>query len=173
MAICGAVQPGRPEVTCNRSGPPSGHPVHSGPSYGQSGRPMYVDWENPDFVPPPPRPGSHDGLLASLVAEVDAESRLARSEPQGGAQEAALVYSRTKRKTRLGKVAEYLIAHQGEWIDAAHFADAEVGGFAGTRRLRELREEYAWPISTRRSPDPNKPNHWEHRLDYVPRLDMS
>jgi len=59
----------------------------------------------------------------------------------------------------------------GVWIDAVRFVDEEVGGFAGTRRLRELREEYGWNIATRRHPDPSKPNTHQHCLLSPPEIE--
>src|SRR5438132_625231 len=144
MPSCNEEHPTELGVHCNKPAPRTGHEEHSGPQFVQ-GRAQYLDWPNEDYVPPPPRPGSTKGKLTALADRVKvSEDQLTVnriSSVDGASQEAAKVYARTNRKTRLGKVAEYLLGHVGEWVDAAHFADDEVGGFAGTRRLRELREE--------------------------------
>jgi len=66
-----------------------------------------------------------------------------------------------KRGTARERVLTYLRAHIGEWVDAPALTTFEVGGFGGTRRLRELRD-MGWPIETRPSPDGT--NTWQHRL---------
>lgn len=50
---------------------------------------------------------------------------------------------------------------QGAWVDAPDLATPEVGGFGGTRRMRELRQ-MGWDIETRQKP--GDPNVWQHRL---------
>lgn len=165
---CEDEHPDHVGVFCNRPAPSTGHPEHSGLLPGTG----YIDWPNEHYVPPTStKPGAHSELLTGLASQVkqsDAQ-RLAAGDGPETSVEAAKVYARTNRKTRLGKVAEYLLNHAGEWVDAAHFASDEVGGFAGTRRLRELREDYHWPISTRKHPV--KTNTWQHRLDFRPNLD--
>lgn len=66
-----------------------------------------------------------------------------------------------KRDSAKGRVLAYLQARLGEWVDAPELTAREVGGFAGTRRMRELRE-VGWPIETR--PHPDGSNVWQHRL---------
>lgn len=167
MSTCDVEHPDHVGVFCNRPAPPTGHREHSGLLVGTG----YIDWPNEHYIPPPARPGAHDELLKGLAGQVkDSDAgRLAGPEGSETSVEAARTYARSHRKTRLGKVAEYLLDHPGEWLDAVRFASDEVGGFAGTRRLRELREDYHWPISTRRHPD--KVSTWQHRLDYVPDID--
>lgn len=64
-----------------------------------------------------------------------------------------------KRGTSRAAVLALLKERRGEWIDAPDFC--EVGGFAATRRLRELRAS-GWPIETRRKPGSGTT--WQHRL---------
>lgn len=166
MGTCDVEHPDHVGVYCNRPIPSTGHPEHSGLMSAVG----YIDWSNEHYVPPPAMPGAHDKLLKDLAAQVkDSEAGSASPEGPETFVDAAKVYGRSHRKTRLGKVAEYLLDHPGEWLDATRFASDEVGGFAGTRRLRELREDYHWPISTCRHPD--KISTWQHRLDYVPDID--
>lgn len=170
MLICGAINPDEPAVSCSRS--PGNHPEHSGSRIIKNGwEAEWVDWPNEGYEPPPPGPGAHRAQLREMASRVPPEVRLARSDDPRAAREAAKVYSRTRYKTRLGKVADLLMNNVGVWINAVRFADEEVGGFAGTRRLRELREEYGWDIQTRKHPDPNKPNTHQHCLMSMPRIE--
>jgi hypothetical protein len=167
MGICDAEHPDHVGVFCNRPAPSTAHQEHSGMLVGTG----YIDWPNENFVPPPAKAGAHSQLLKQLAGQVKESDavRLAESAGPSTSRQAATIYSRTHRKTRLGKVAEFLLNNPGQWLDAVRFATDEVGGFAGTRRLRELREDFHWPISTRR--DPERTTSWQHRLDYVPDLD--
>lgn len=93
----------------------------------------------PTWGPPPPIVGTDDPETSKEAAE--------RYEP--------------KRDTAKGRVLVYLQARIGQWVDAPELTTEAVGGFAGTRRLRELREQ-GWPIDTR--PKPGAENTWQHRL---------
>lgn len=75
---------------------------------------------------------------------------------------AALMYEPT-RDTRKTIVANYLLDHQGEWIDASTFND--IAGRAGDRRMRELRQD-GWNIDTRVSPLGGRV--YQHRLVKAP-----
>lgn len=66
-----------------------------------------------------------------------------------------------KRASAKGRVLALLRERRGHWIDAVAFTASDVGGFAGTRRLRELRDA-GHPIETRRKP--GSPSTWQHRL---------
>lgn len=169
MRACGAVHPER-GVICQEI---DEHPVHlvSLPAY----PPEYVTWVNDTYVSPQDareqaaqqvrdaRQVAKDGAAAtSAVAQ-----RLARAEDPGTAKEAAEAYVAAQaHTTRLGKVAKHLIDNVGIWVDAVTFTHTDVGGFAGTRRLRELREEYGWNIETRRKP--GSAVAWQHRLVELP-----
>lgn len=98
-------------------------------------------------VPPPPPRGS---VQTPIVRNTDPSS----------AHDAAARYQ-PKRETAKGRVLAYMQARIGQWIDAPELAAPEVGGFAGTRRMRELRDA-GWPIETR--PNPDGSNTWQHRL---------
>jgi hypothetical protein len=141
---------------CNKS---ASHQQHSG-YLDQHG---YIDWVNEEYVPPPAKPGAHGALLKQLTAQVPRP--MVRKDDPPTAHQAISSYQ-PNLKTRKGAVAQYLIRHLGQWIDAPTFAHEDVGGFAGTRRLRELREDHGWPISTREKP--GHPNLWQHRLDEMP-----
>lgn len=171
MTLCGARNDELGRVCSRKAG---NHPLHTGsrsePQPGGYSRLVFQDWPNEDYKPPPPSPGAHRGRLKEMASRVPPEVRLARTDDPGVSHEAARIYSRTRYKTRLGKVANLLLNNIGQWIDAVRFVDEEVGGFAGTRRLRELRESYGWNIETRRHPDPNKPNTHQHRLVEMPEI---
>ena len=66
-----------------------------------------------------------------------------------------------KADTAKGRVLGYLRERMDQWVDAPVLTSDDVGGFAGTRRLRELRED-GWLIETR--PKPGGTNTWQHRL---------
>jgi hypothetical protein len=87
-------------------------------------------------------------------------SRFARAAGPATSISAAAVYEPV-RNTRKTAVANYLLEHEGEWIDAATFND--VGGRAGDRRMRELRQD-GWKIETRRVAG----NSYQHRLAKAP-----
>lgn len=138
-------------------------------------QPVYIEWPNESFVDPrEARQQAAEQAQKARQTVKDAaatmrgiERRLARSEDSTTAKDAATAYVAARaHKTRLGKVAKYLIDNVGLWIDAVDFTDSEVGGFAGTRRLRELREEYGWKIETRRKP--GSATAWQHRLTELP-----
>lgn len=178
MSSCGAEHPVVLGVICERA--PGNHPEHTGtkPPFAPAiplalqpyRRPEWFSWPNESYKPPPGGPGAHKGRLKELASQVPPEKRLTRSDDPGAAHEAIKTYSRTRYKTRLGKVANFFLNHLGEWHDAVRFVDEEVGGFAGTRRVRELREEYGWDIEIRKHPDLNKPNTHQYRLARLPEI---
>lgn len=65
------------------------------------------------------------------------------------------------RGSKREAVLAYLQGRKGDWVDAPELATPEVGGFAGTRRLRELRD-MGWDIETRQKP--GSATVWQHRL---------
>jgi hypothetical protein len=69
------------------------------------------------------------------------------------------------RDSARGRVLAYLQGRAGQWVDAIELTLPDVGGFGGTRRMRELREG-GWPIETREKP--GAPNVWQHRLPEDP-----
>lgn len=85
-----------------------------------------------------------------------AGNRFARANGPATSIAAALTYEPT-RNTRKSVVANYLLDHVGEWINADTFNT--IGGRAGDRRMRELRQD-GWNIETRRSSG----NTYQHRL---------
>jgi hypothetical protein len=54
------------------------------------------------------------------------------------------------RETRLIEVAEYLADRVGQWVPGTEFANENVGGSEGRKRMRELRLEHEWDIEKRR-----------------------
>lgn len=67
------------------------------------------------------------------------------------------------RVSRKAAVAVFLLNNEGEWFDAQTFND--VGGRAGDRRMRELRQD-GWKIETRQKPGAS--NVYQHRLAKAP-----
>lgn len=88
---------------------------------------------------PPPIARTNDPINSHVAAE--------QIEPTRGSKRAA--------------VLDYLRQHMDDWVDAPGLATQDVGGFGGTRRMRELRQ-MGWNIETRQKP--NSPNTWQHRL---------
>lgn len=87
-------------------------------------------------------------------------TKFARANGPATSKTAAAVYEPT-RMTRKAAVANYLLDHVGEWTTASTFNI--IGGRAGDRRMRELRQD-GWRIETRRQAD----NVFEHRLVKAP-----
>lgn len=85
---------------------------------------------------------------------------LVRNSDPATSAEAAERYE-PRRETAKARVLDYLRERAGQWVDAVDLTRPEVGGFAGTRRMRELRDG-GWPIETR--PKPGESNTWQHRL---------
>lgn len=101
------------------------------------------------------------GRRETLEAERSThQAPIVRTDDSGAALEAAERYQ-PKRDSAKGRVLSYLQERLGEWVDAPDLTTEAVGGFAGTRRLRELRDA-GWPIETR--PKPGSVNTWQHRL---------
>lgn len=120
-------------MSCDQCLLPEKHPVHRDPA--QPPVPATVNRGKR----PPPVVRTDDPASAHVAAE--------RYEP--------------KRDSAKGRVLAYLRERIGQWVDAPELTRPEVGGFAGTRRLRELRD-VGWPIETR--PKPDATNTWQHRL---------
>lgn len=170
---CDVEHPKLPGVVCERRA--DNHPQHTGrdqqsPPGATWTRPVYVDWPNESYKPPGPSPDGARRRLRELASQVPPEGKLVRGDDPGAAHEAIKTYARTRYKTRLGKVASLFLNSLGQWHDAVRFVDEEVGGFAGTRRVRELRDEYGWDIEIRKHPDPNKPNTHQYRLRSMPEI---
>lgn len=89
-------------------------------------------------------------------------TKFARTNGPINSIDAAVAYEPV-RNTRKTIVANYLLDHIGEWIDAETFN--EIGGRAGDRRMRELRQD-GWQIETRLSPSQFRA--YQHRLIKVP-----
>lgn len=155
MSLCGATQPEQLAITCDKSAP--NHEVHSG--FNRQARVM-VEWPNLSYVEPVQR------ATRPLKEVARGVRTIVRANDPVTAHRLAEAYEPTSG-TKRDRVARYLIDHLGEWIDAPTFTTEEVGGgFAATRRLRELREDYGWPIETRERPE--SPNTWQHRLSSIP-----
>lgn len=93
-------------------------------------------------------------------------SKFRRNDDPPNSHEAIKAYE-PYRETAKGRVLDLLVKNLGTWLDNTDFAREEVGGFAGTRRLRELREEADenglwYCIETRRKPGTKSV--WQHRL---------
>lgn len=104
-------------------------------------------------------PSRHPRHATTPAPVRDRPLPIVRNDDPETSHEAAARYE-PKRETAKGRVLALLRARRGEWIDAVEFTAPEVGGFAGTRRLRELRDR--WPIETRRKP--GSETTWQHRL---------
>lgn len=87
-------------------------------------------------------------------------TRFARANGPLNSITAAHRYEPT-RNTNKTVVANYLLDREGEWISAATFND--IGGRAGDRRMRELRQD-GWHIETRNVGGSS----YQHRLAKAP-----
>lgn len=164
---CGAQHPDEPERTCVRTGSHANH---------TDGR---VSWENSEeyerrshWPTPGKKPGKKgvDSQTALQVQEMaNGVAGLPGSRPpehfvrtdDPDTSHRAMASYEPKRATAKGRVLFYLRQHRGDWIDAPVLTDPAIGGFGGTRRLRELRED-GFPIETRQKP--GDPNTWQHRI---------
>lgn len=149
--LCGAEHPERPEVTCDK--PLPCYHFHSS-------REHRTAWGS---QPAPPKRGRSETKTRVKVDEMAsraAKKTFVREHDLETAHEAIERYE-PHRDTAKGRVLAYLREHAGQWVDAPDLTTPEVGGFAGTRRLRELRDD-GWPIETR--PKPGETNLWQHRL---------
>lgn len=140
--LCGEPHPDKSEVRCDKTVPCYGY---------HSSVPYDLTWPGN----PKPRKRADGGKLKDIKARA-----LVRNTDPGTAHEAIERY-KPKRDTAKGRVLAYLQEREGVWVDAPELTTQEVGGFAGTRRLRELRDA-GWPIETR--PKPDAENTWQHRL---------
>lgn len=157
--LCGEDHPEHSGVLCDL---PAGH-------YAEHAARAFIDgsWIEPwgeRRTPPPKRSRGRQALdemgNRAKRSERRGAHQFARNSDPGSAHLAAQMYE-PKRGTAKARVLDLLRAHLGQWVDAPAFTAPEVGGFAGTRRLRELRED-GWPIETR--PKPDDSNTWQHRL---------
>lgn len=128
-------------------------------------------WDNPEVLAElarAPKKGAGAAQkgrewLAGAAGAIPPASKAApvvRASDPATAHEAAARYE-PSRDSAKGRVLAYLREHSGQWVDAVELTLPEVGGFAGTRRMRELRDA-GWSIETR--PKPGETNTWQHRL---------
>jgi hypothetical protein len=144
--LCGDPHPDSPEVTCDK---------HVPCYYFHASRTAGISWGTQPDPPPKER-------TTKQRAEIDKMADRARNRGKtSGNSVAALKAYEPYLETAKGRVLDYLHSRANNWVDAVELTTEEVGGFAGTRRLRELREE-GWEIETR--PSPGAPNVWQHRL---------
>lgn len=68
------------------------------------------------------------------------------------------------KKTRKEQVLDAL--RSGEWVNTVDISNAQVGGSAGTSRIRDLRKE-GYIIETRPHPNPQI-TQYQYRLAYDP-----
>lgn len=168
--VCGAEHPEREGVHCMR-------PVdqcfvyHLSEEPGPYGGTLDVHWSNPKEKPKPEKesnPSKAKGIADRVRGgKVPADSlphspshKLYEAE---GPLTSKIAAERTEvtRQGQLRQTAEFLDAHVGEWIPGTAFNTPEVGGQDGTRRVRELRDDYNWPIENRPMKDSTT---WEYRL---------
>lgn len=121
-----------------------------------------TEWPNEGYVARKPKVDTK-ALIKELAAQIS--KPLVRSDDPETSHRAIQNYE-PKLKTAKGRVAQMLLDNLGQWIDAPRFTVKEIGGFAGTRRLRELREAHGWNIETREKHDGS--NTWQHRLAELP-----
>lgn len=127
--------------------------------FSHSGRDLSLtihDWPGDRAYEPSPKPKSKAETKKELLRVLNT---VRRSDPET-AHEAARRYE-PKRESAKGRVLAHLRVHQDQWVEAVLLTAPDIGGFAGTRRLRELRDD-GWPIETR--PKPGTTNVWQHRL---------
>jgi hypothetical protein len=122
-----------------------------------------------DGLPMPVRTKQGGSRVKGVIESIEAAgagkktgppSSFVRTNDPGTSHEAIVRYE-PKRETAKGKVLAYLRERMLMWVDAPALTAPEVGGFAGTRRLRELRDD-GYPIETRLKPGTT--NTWQHRL---------
>lgn len=140
--LCGEPHPDQPSVQCDKAKPCYGYHANALRDLVWPGNPK-------------PRRRADGGKLKDIKARA-----LVRKDDPETAHEAIERYE-PKRDTAKGRVLAYLRERAGQWVDAPELTAQEVGGFAGTRRLRELRDA-GYPIETR--PHPAAENTWQHRL---------
>jgi hypothetical protein len=121
------------------------------------------DWAG---VPIPVVTKSSKAKIADAINTASPETHtgppigLVRNSDPPNSHEAIASYE-PYRGTAKERVLGYLAEHMGQWVDAPDLTAPGIGGFAGTRRLRELRDE-GYLIETRRKPEES--NTWQHRL---------
>jgi len=153
---CGLANPDAPEQKCIL--PPGIH--HHMDGEGHDWADEVADKRNDRIRTRPRTKKEHEARMRELAGVSRPAREFVRQDDPDTSHQAMALYE-PKRGTAKGRVLFYLREHLGEWVDAPAFHQPEVGGFAGTRRLRELRED-GWPIETR--PKPGSENTWQHRL---------
>lgn len=113
-------------------------------------------WENPRQPPTT----QTNRPKAKGIADRAKQPPVVRTDDPDNSHIAAVQVEPT-RGTKRAQVLDALRAANGDWVNAPDLATQEVGGFGGTRRMRELRQ-MGWDIETRQSP--HDPSIWQHRL---------
>lgn len=118
--------------------------------------------------PEPPKPRSRAQAVKNRVKVEEMASRALKTEHvSDSSHSSGREYLRRPEPdpdSAKGRVLSYLRERLDQWVDAPELTEESVGGFAGTRRMRELRDE-GWPIETR--PSPTAPHLWQHRLRFA------
>jgi len=154
MNKCLEQHPERDEIICDMD--PHGWGFHSSAKDD-------VVWPG---LPQPPKKPSKAEDKAKVINSATSETRtgpptgLVRNSDPKNSYEAIASYEEF-RGTAKERVLGYLAERMGEWVDAPDLTAPGIGGFAGTRRLRELRDD-GYLIETRRKP--GEGNTWQHRL---------
>lgn len=87
-----------------------------------------------------------------MAARIPAEGRgLVRNDDAPATKE-ALRHFIPDRSTRLGRVALHLAENVGAWVDIEDLSTPEIGGRSADRRVRELDENFGWPIQRGKQP---------------------
>lgn len=148
---CGEAHPEQPDVECDKAKPCWGSHSNVTAKLVWPGTPL-------------PTKKRSAARVAEIASRAERGSRtgppLSRTTDPATSHLAIELYE-PKRESAKSRVLMYLRDHLGEWVDARVLTDEEVGGFAGTRRMRELRDE-GFPIETRLKPDTQTT--WQHRL---------
>jgi hypothetical protein len=121
-------------------------------------------WSNPDRVDPArarQRLAEQGQAAVGLAREGAAVMRkMARTSDSDATHKAAETYVLSGARNRvIDRVARLLEARQGDWVDATEFDRLAK---SGERRMRELRDDYGWPIEIRDKP--GAINAYQHRL---------
>lgn len=153
---CGVPHPEIEGVFCEKIAPCLDH--HRAATVSEIGERTTLAWDNPEKTPKrvPNHPKAKamadrvDGKPGPIVGTDDPENSHVAAEQ-----------IEPTRGTKRAQVLDALRVAKGEWVDAPSLATEDVGGFGGTRRMRELRD-MGWNIETRQKPGVT--NVWQHRL---------